>query len=682
MKTHKKEIKYNPNQEEYIIKIKKRCKWCWLLLLLLLLPLLLLIPLKKDVKFKVLNSHNNSVVEGLNVSFAYVKRDLFNFKTHKFFTREYRYKYAPYYSDTTNEKGIVVIKNIKYTVYQWLFRNKDTTRTFAAGECFKLDTIIHLFKLKRENTVYTTPATLDFEFTVVDADDNNEALPDALVRIKSDKLSTSDSVRSDNAGKVIFKKIPKCSNIEVIGSKYGWYNDTIKGNARNIYQKDDTLFLKQEKVIVKFFVKDLFTKKPLVKAHGKLFFKSDPEKQVGKDAITNTNGVAKGVFENVHKIKKIRIDVNKRKELIYYNDSSTVDYLSYINVESWNKRSDKQKIIYLRPNPNPILFQDIDCKTKRGLSNVENTVLIVKSNGTKIGPVAIFSDKNGNFSISAGMGDKITIKAKTKSICPNEYLPNTTTIVNALYDNLKDNAAKRKIPLCKKQAPQLQFKNIDKESKVALSGVRNRVNVQGGGSFSYTSKSDGSFMVTDVYECQIISIVASKSGYETNSTSVVKKKFDALRTNSNDRIIPLKKKRIPPPQDDEFDGEAGDLRVNLQWKTLDDLDLYITDPCGKTVWALALTQTCSGGVGTLDVDANTNRYPESTWTKRPQENAFWEKPTKGKYKIQVKHCNKQDRSSPDPVKFNVTIIHEGKRSDFKGQVNVENKVYVTTFVVK
>ncbi len=562
MKTYKSKIKYDPAKEEYILKIKKRCKPCWLLLLLLLLPLILLIPLKKDVKFKVLNSVDKSVVSSLNVNFDYTKRNFFDFDSIGFLTRSYPHPRPAFYSDSTDNNGIVIFKDIKYNVYQWLFRSDDTTRVYAASKCFKLDMIIDLFDLKDENIIYTNPILIDFEFTVVDADDNNEPLPDALVRIKSDMFDISDSLRSDNAGKVVFKQIPKCSNIEVIGSKYGWFNDTIKGAADGIFQKDDTLFLKQEKVIIKFFVKDLYTKKPLVNAHGQLFFESEPSKQTGKDAITNINGVAKGVFEEVHKIKAMRIDVNKNKELIYYNDTSTVDYIGYVKSEDWKKRTDEEKTIYLRPNPNPILFQDIDCDNKNGLANIENTVTIIKSNGTKIGPTVIISDASGNFSVSAGIGDKITISAKSKNVCPNEYISNPTAIVDVLYDELKADANKRKIPLCRVKAQELEFKNTDADTGTPLAGVTNTVNIQGGGSYNYTSQTNGTFMVTDVYECQIISITASKAGYQTNNFSVVNKKFDVLRaSNPKDRIIPLKKETAPPPPDPDPDPDPTPIPV-------------------------------------------------------------------------------------------------------------------------
>ena len=633
MTTHNHNIKYNSEQSEYTIKLKKRCKWCWLLLLLLLIPLILLIPLKKDIKYQVLNSYDNSVMPDVKVNFEYTKRDAFHFDSLKFFTRYYLYRNREFASDTTDADGIAVIKDVKYNVYQWLFRRKDSTRTYATSECFSLDTMIYLFKFKKENIVYATPVLLDFEFTVVDADDNNEPLPDALVRIDCDMFGITDSARSDNAGIVRFKKIPKCSNIVVVGSKYGWKDDKIDGVADEIHGVEDTLFLEQEKVIVKFFVKDLYSKKPLVNAHGQLFFESDPNTQIGRDAITNINGVAKGVFDDVHKIKKINIVVNENKELKFYNDSSSREMLGrYIQVEEWNRRNDDDKVIYLRPNPNPILFQDIDCKTKRGLPNIENMVTIKKADGRVIGPTKIISDSDGEFSISAGMGDKITIEAISKSGCPNEYISNTTTIVDALYDDLKTDANKRKIPLCKVEPDPLEFKNTDKATGSPLGGVTNVVNVQGGGSYTYISKADGTFIVTDVYDCEIISITASKSGYKTNNTTVNADLFSDLRINPNDRIIPLEKEPTPPPPPpqpkpcnehqtsggdgvtiDEWDMEESDMKFYIDYEMYGEPDQMIIY-CGRGTSGTVIHKTVGkvSGAGSFYIDLGS-KCGGTTW---------------------------------------------------------------------
>jgi len=565
-----KKIQYSQNQTEYILKVRKRCKWCWLLLLLLL-PLLLLIPLKKDVKIKLVNSYDKSVIANVPINFEYVKRDLYNFDSSSFFTRFLLP--TPASEEITNNEGIALFKDVKYSVYQWLFRKNDTARAWIkSNSCSNADSTYSFWDLKnkKESILFLETKLVDLEFTVVDNDDNNEPLPDALVYIKADVFSYFDSARSDLAGKVVFKKVPYCSNIQVIGSKYGWYNDTIAGKLEDLYKKEDTLFLKQEKEIIKFFVQDLYTKLAIVGAHGQLFFEAE-EKQIGSDAITNINGIGKGVFENIHKIKKFKIEVNTQKQLIFYNDTSTYEYLGYIKVDAWNKKNDDNKKIYLRPNPNPILFKNIDCTTGKGIANVINEVSIKKSNG-KNELITVISDSEGNFSISAGIGDIVSIKSESKSICPNEYLPNDSAVQNALYDDLKNNENKRKIPLCKKKAPVLKFRNIDIETGVGISGVLNTITLSNGIILNKESTEEGWFEINEVFECEVISIVANGNniGYDVNAIKINNKKYSELLPPApqEDRDIPLKKEEI----------EIVTINIFNFNKAYDEIfDLYVND---------------------------------------------------------------------------------------------------------
>lgn len=545
-KTFSEKINYANSQNEYVLELKPKCKWCWLLLLLLL-PLLLLIPLKKDVSIKVVNSYNDSIVANLPVHFDYTKRDLFNFENPEFFSRHYPYKYTKYYTDTTNLNGEAFFKEIKYSVYQWLFRNNDQTRFFSESECFTLDTVINFFDLKDENIVYYHPTLRDMEFTVVDADDNNEPLPNVRVDIVADRLAYKDSVRTDNSGKVQFKNVPYCSNIFVRAEEYGWFPDSLSGQYDDI--NTDTLFFKQEQIIIKFFVKDKNTHKPLVNAHGHLFFESGAT-QIGRDAITNINGVAKGVFDNVHIIKKMKIDVNTEnpQTLPFYNDSSTVDYMNFIRVDRWKALTDSQKVIFLRPKPMPLVFKDVDCNTAAGIANVKNIVLISKANGTTVPPALSISNSAGEFTVTAGIGDKITIKAQNIGTCPNEYIGDSTTIVEVLFEDLNTNAQKRIIPLCPKKATVEKFRNVDADNwNIGLQGVVNKITLDNGQSFTVTSGSDGWFEIDKVHYCQIISIFADGSpiGYGTNNDIRNKAYRDLMSPKpQNLRTIPLKQNAI------------------------------------------------------------------------------------------------------------------------------------------
>jgi len=531
----KKGFKYEDNQTEYTLKVRRKCKWCWLLLLLLL-PLLLLIPLKRDIQFEVIDTYNNSPVSGIKVNFEYTKRDMFNFETYKFFTREYRYSAYAYTSDTTDANGIAIMKNIKFTLYQWIFRNNDITRAYANNECSSLDTTITLFKLKKTNTIYLYPTLKDIEFTVIDSTDG-ELLPDALVRIESDKYNYTDTMRSRPDGTVTFLKVPYCSNIKVEGTKYGWYKDNIDGKFKD--HENDTLFLKQKLEIIKFYARDAQdTSVALVGAIGSVFLKSDPTNAIRDNIITNTRGVGKGVIDSMHIIKKIRIDVTHQP---YYNDSSTV---SYHLVEKWKNYSKEKQRIYLRPNPNPILFKNIDCKTGEALEGIENEITIISNNGdSKIAKK--ISNNDGEFSFSAKIGDKITIKSKSNKICPNKY-NDTIVITNANFIDLKNDINKRKIPLCKKKATVQKFRNVDADDpSQGIQGVKNTIIIDGGVSFIKTSGIDGWFEIDNVYECQNITINADGTsvGYGTNTTKINPKKYSEIMSPTHlqdKRDIPLK----------------------------------------------------------------------------------------------------------------------------------------------
>ena len=132
----------------------------------------------------------------------------------------------------------------------------------------------------------------------------------------------------------------------------------------------------------------------------------------------------------------------------------------------------------------------------------------------------------------------------------------------------------------------------------------------------------------------------------------------------------------PQKDDKQFQGEGGDLRINLQWYSETDLDIKVTDPCGEEIRYKKRTATCNGGIGKLDVDANADSAPEYTMT--PQENVFFTNPSKGDYIIKV-HCYEKREDKP-VVDFNVTIIdRKGNRKDFPGKVKQGETVTVTTW---
>ncbi len=336
-----KSIPLSENQMEYTFLLKKKRRW-WLLLLLILL--ILFIPLKKDVKIQLIDRKKNNIISDIEVKFEYRKRDIINYDSLSFFSNYYPLP-KPAMSSITNKKGIAVFKNVKYSIFQYLssfIYSKDIGHVFINNnECYNADSIYDFYDLKNKavQKLYVNPNLIDIQFTVIDKEDNQE-LPNALVTIVSNEYNYIDSALSDESGRVYFKNVPNCSEIEVIGKKYGWKNDSITRITKEIIRnKKDTLFLEQEKVIIPFYVKDLQTNTPIANAYGYLFFRTAPNTII-TSAITNRNGLGKGVFEEIHKIKRIRIDVKKQ----CYRDSSTINY--YV-AEDWILKTPQEQTIYI-----------------------------------------------------------------------------------------------------------------------------------------------------------------------------------------------------------------------------------------------------------------------------------------------------------------------------------------------
>lgn len=98
-------------------------------------------------------------------------------------------------------------------------------------------------------------------------------------------------------------------------------------------------------------------------------------------------------------------------------------------------------------------------------------------------------------------------------------------------------------------------------------------------------------------------------------------------------------------------GRSGNLRINLQWNTIDDLDLHVIDPDGNEINYQKKEAICQGKVGLLDVDANAGT---GTTTPPPQENISWKEAPSGEYKVFVVLYNKREHM--DSIPFSVQIL--------------------------
>ena len=100
---------------------------------------------------------------------------------------------------------------------------------------------------------------------------------------------------------------------------------------------------------------------------------------------------------------------------------------------------------------------------------------------------------------------------------------------------------------------------------------------------------------------------------------------------------------------------TGPIQVTLSWNTIDDLDLYVTDPTQQTVF---FNNRIVPSGGRLDVDANADCVAV---TQNAVENVFWAStPPSGTYLIEVilsQRCSQS--TSTDPIPFTVTVRKSG-----------------------
>lgn len=124
----------------------------------------------------------------------------------------------------------------------------------------------------------------------------------------------------------------------------------------------------------------------------------------------------------------------------------------------------------------------------------------------------------------------------------------------------------------------------------------------------------------------------------------------------------------------ELQGEAGNLRVNLRWNSIDDLDLFVIDPCGNKIFYEDTVQFCHDSKGKLDVDANVH---EEKLTNTPQENIFWVTPHQGAYEVIVDFYEK--KSDLEQVEFHVTIVDKGVKHEYSGTLKPDEEKTVVTY---
>lgn len=528
-KIYNKVFTFNGNQLEYVIKLKKR-RWFWLLLLLL--PLLLLIQCEKDVTVETLDANTKSPIPNTEVNLSYTKYALFDFDTKQFFTADKKS-----YQEITGTDGQVIFEKLSYTWYSVVFKWNKKAEISAYNKCHSTDNQnpkFHRLKTHKVVTLYLTASAIDLDFLVVDKEDN-EPLPQANVIIETDfdGIKTIDSAKTDADGRVLFKQIPKCGIVKILGELAGYYTDsiidrTIEDLAKGKVDSTRKLELVPIKKKITFFITNCKTGEPVPMAIATIHLKNTHNSKM-KKAYTNINGVGKGEYDNAHIISKLRIDVRKKffKDGVWDKNLTVGEFIAL---------PDSARIICLEPEENPLTFKNIDAKSNQPLSGVKNYITIIRGGTTDT--LTEISNANGSFVVSGlNSGDKITIHSHLDPC----YEPNTTTIINKDVTALLQAPASNRIIPLEPKVLTLTFQTVDPDVDTLVNYATLQVLVDGK-IVNPTNSGNGKFEV-EGYCNSTISIVADKVDYQKNDTKVKDKSFDYLRTSpQTERNIPLRMK--------------------------------------------------------------------------------------------------------------------------------------------
>lgn len=515
---------HEKNKKDYIIQIKKRRNYWWLLLLLL--PLLLLIPLSKDVGFVVVDSKSENPIINADVEFSYVER--------QFLSENPVMKSAK-----TNEKGEILFKDVKYSVYSYLFYSKERSETKTSAECYNKNSLIgNITNYKIINPIPLDAKGTNLDFLVLD-NENNQPLTSANLLIK--RGSSEEKKECDVSGSSNID-IGNCEKIIVIANLFGYESDTISGSTKDLtgdVSSLRTFKLKPIKKMIRFFVKDLETNEALAGAEANLLIKGKKVQSVKTNVNGHATVIGEGVFNKVHIIENIEIEVGKS----FYSDT-----IRKTMVAKFVKLEDDERTILLRPLNKQISFSNIEKNSSQPIGGAKN---LIYENGRLINTV--YSNSNGVFTISGKLKGKLSVTASK-----NGYTDNNYSIKNASAKVLMAaSTQKRKIPLI-----------ANRKGKAPRIGCRAFFT----GGIVGDAKKKG---VSVVYQIDRNSEYVGEGEYPDNTKAfpkAVASTFDGIAIDKGTRVIIYSKKNFKGKILLDIKGPA--IINNVKWKSNPKYNIY------------------------------------------------------------------------------------------------------------
>ena len=194
------------------------------------------------------------------------------------------------------------------------------------------------------------------------------------------------------------------------------------------------------------------------------------------------------------------------------------------------EKFEKAEIVYMSPVLVDLNFRTMELDNGKITGVLPDCNLVVTVDGKKVNPS---NSGSGTFTVpQLRLTSKISIVASKQG-----YITNDTKIKNTSVEQLwKAKQDARDIPL--EKLVTLTFRTIEQGSGKVLAGCSFVPRGSISGSLKYVEKSPGVFDVSFRRD-ELVSITASKAGYDSNSTKVKNAGYNQLQTQS-DRDIPLK----------------------------------------------------------------------------------------------------------------------------------------------
>ncbi len=518
-----KKFKYDQQQDEYVFQLKKKRSWWWLLwlLLLLLLALLLLIPCHHDLTVKTVSPEGDPI-PGVSVTLDYDTHMLYDFDEQQFL-----YNKANHLEQETDSEGQTVFRNLKCSVFSYVFYCLSKERITCNKECYATTEVEKNFHFTRKVTVEMNSEAEEVPVQVVDAE-TGDKLSNATVYLSyaSGGGIVTDSLKTNANGRVTIDAVSRCDILrELKGSCYG-YADTAYTNVPvvDLIAASDTAFLKLRPIKKKFtfFVYNVETKQPIPGAHAEVTL-TDPHSHVTRgSSTTNVDGKGMGFFEDAFMLAKIDIKASKEN---FYDSVLVGDY----TVDQFVKLPDDQRIVWLRPGPFVVEYINVDSISHLPIPGVVNQITVTDPSGNVTNYEEV-SNANGKFPVTAKEGCKVHIVSKldpdfkAKETDVDEFgkevvIPMSPNFLTLTFRTIEAEVNKL-LPDC--------------ELEIFTSGpYRNMMKAP-------TNSGSGEFKVSGVFPSDCITIIAKKAGFATNDTKIDNAKVVRLSVAAQEaRDIPM-----------------------------------------------------------------------------------------------------------------------------------------------